>query len=46
MAAAGMVPGDAATSLAELARGKDLAARDLAAGHGDARTIADLLVDH
>jgi hypothetical protein len=25
--------------------GKELAARDLAAGHGDARTIADLLVD-
>jgi hypothetical protein len=45
MAAAGTVPGDASTSLAELVRGEELAARDLAAGHGDARTIADLLVD-
>ncbi len=45
MAAAGTVPGDASTSLAELARGEELAARDLAAGHGDVRTITDLLVD-
>ena len=45
MAAAGTVPGDASTSLAELARGEELAARDLAAGHRDARTITDLLVD-
>ncbi len=36
---------DASTFLRELARGEALAARDLAAGDGDIRTIADLLVD-
>ncbi len=36
---------DASTFLRELARGEALAARDLGAGVGDARTIADLLVD-
>ena len=36
---------DASSFLPELARGEALAARDLAAGEGDIRTIADLLVD-
>jgi G3E family GTPase len=36
---------DASTFLGELARGEELAARNLAAGDGDTRTIADLLVD-
>jgi G3E family GTPase len=36
---------DASTFLRELARGDALAARDLAAGDNDIRTIADLLVD-
>ncbi|MGW4326584.1 GTP-binding protein [Nocardia sp. NPDC004573] len=36
---------DAATFLAEVARGQALAERKLQAGEGDARTIADLLVD-
>ncbi|MFC4375982.1 GTP-binding protein [Nocardia halotolerans] len=36
---------DAATFLAELVRGQGLAERDLEAGEGDSRTIADLLVD-
>jgi G3E family GTPase len=36
---------DASTFLGELARGEALAARHLAAGDGDLRTIADLLVD-
>ncbi|MFI9506725.1 GTP-binding protein [Nocardia sp. NPDC052566] len=36
---------DASTFLGELARGQALAERALAAGEGDARTIADLLVD-
>ncbi len=36
---------DASTFLAELARGEALAARQMAAGDGDARSIADLLVD-
>lgn len=36
---------DASTFLAELARGEALAGRNLAAGDGDVRTIADLLVD-
>ncbi len=36
---------DASTFLRELARGEELAARDLAANDGDVRTIADLLVD-
>lgn len=36
---------DASTFLRELARGEALAARDLGAGVGDVRTIADLLVD-
>jgi G3E family GTPase len=36
---------DASTFLGELARGEALADRDLAAGDGDVRTIADLLVD-
>lgn len=36
---------DASTFLRELARGEALAARHLAAGDGDVRTIADLLVD-
>jgi G3E family GTPase len=36
---------DASTFLRELARGDALAARDLAAGDDDIRTIADLLVD-
>ncbi|BBZ49883.1 GTP-binding protein [Mycobacterium heidelbergense] len=36
---------DASTFLREIARGEALAARDLAAGDGDVRTIADLLVD-
>ena len=36
---------DASTFLRELARGEALAARDLDAGAGDVRTIADLLVD-
>ncbi|MFD6400998.1 GTP-binding protein [Nocardia sp. NPDC060249] len=36
---------DASTFLAELVRGQALAERDLEAGEGDARSIADLLVD-
>jgi G3E family GTPase len=36
---------DASTFLSELARGEALAARALAAGEGDTRSIADLLVD-
>lgn len=36
---------DASTFLRELARGEALRARNLAAGEGDLRTIADLLVD-
>ncbi len=36
---------DASTFVRELARGEALAARDLAAGDGDLRIIADLLVD-
>lgn len=36
---------DASTFLSELARGEALAERALAAGDGDARSIADLLVD-
>lgn len=36
---------DASTFLTELARGEALAERDLAAGEGDARSIADLLTD-
>ncbi|ASW92378.1 GTP-binding protein [Mycobacterium marseillense] len=36
---------DASTFLRELARGEALAARQLAAGDADVRTIADLLVD-
>ncbi|MEE6178788.1 GTP-binding protein [Mycobacterium sp. 050134] len=36
---------DASTFLGELARGEALAARRLAAGDGDSRTIADLLID-
>jgi G3E family GTPase len=36
---------DASTFLGELARGEELAARDLAASDADLRTIADLLVD-
>ena len=36
---------DASTFLGELSRGEALADRDLAAGDGDIRTIADLLVD-
>ncbi|GAB2647398.1 GTP-binding protein [Nocardia goodfellowii] len=36
---------DASTFLAEVVRGEALAARDLAAGAGDERSIADLLVD-
>ncbi|MGW4088479.1 GTP-binding protein [Nocardia sp. NPDC004750] len=36
---------DASTFLAEVARGQALAERSLEAGEGDARTIADLLVD-
>ncbi|MGK2852718.1 MAG: GTP-binding protein [Microbacteriaceae bacterium] len=36
---------DASTFLAELARGEALADRDLSAGEGDARSIADLLTD-
>ncbi|GGK51908.1 GTP-binding protein [Nocardia camponoti] len=36
---------DASTFLAELVRGEALAARNLEAGEGDSRTIADLLVD-
>src|ERR1700761_9052578 len=36
---------DASTFLRELTRGDGLAARDLAAGAGDIRTISDLLVD-
>ncbi|WP_082952901.1 GTP-binding protein [Mycobacterium sp. 852002-10029_SCH5224772] len=36
---------DASAFLRELARGEALAARHLAAGDGDVRTIADLLVD-
>ncbi|MFC6013502.1 GTP-binding protein [Nocardia lasii] len=36
---------DAATFLAELVRGEALAARNLEAGEGDSRSIADLLVD-
>ncbi|MGV9542241.1 GTP-binding protein [Nocardia beijingensis] len=36
---------DASTFLAEVARGQALAERNLEAGDGDARTIADLLVD-
>ncbi|MFI9635622.1 GTP-binding protein [Nocardia sp. NPDC051929] len=36
---------DASTFLAEVARGQALAERNLEAGEGDARTIADLLVD-
>lgn len=36
---------DASTFLAELARGQALAERNLEAGEGDTRTIADLLVD-
>ncbi|MGF2946300.1 GTP-binding protein [Mycobacterium sp. Lab-001] len=36
---------DASTFLRELARGEALADRHLAAGEGDVRTIADLLVD-
>ncbi|WP_278261759.1 GTP-binding protein [Nocardia sp. AG03] len=36
---------DASTFLAELVRGQGLAERELEAGEGDSRTIADLLVD-
>jgi len=36
---------DASTFLAEIARGEALADRNLAAGEGDARSIADLLTD-
>lgn len=36
---------DASTFMTELARGEALADRDLAAGEGDGRSIADLLVD-
>lgn len=36
---------DASTFLAELVKGQALAERELEAGEGDARTIADLLVD-
>ncbi|WP_378734465.1 GTP-binding protein [Nocardia brasiliensis] len=36
---------DASTFLAEVSRGQALAERNLQAGEGDARTIADLLVD-
>ncbi|MET8872979.1 GTP-binding protein [Nocardia sp. NPDC004604] len=36
---------DASTFLAEIARGQALAERNLQAGDGDTRTIADLLVD-
>ncbi|MFG1790238.1 GTP-binding protein [Nocardia sp. NPDC049149] len=36
---------DASTFLAEVAKGQALAERNLQAGEGDARTIADLLVD-
>ncbi|MBF6211171.1 GTP-binding protein [Nocardia puris] len=36
---------DASTFLGEVVRGEALAARDLQAGDGDERTIADLLVD-
>lgn len=36
---------DASTFLAEVVRGQPLAERDLQAGEGDERTIADLLVD-
>ena len=36
---------DASTFLSELVRGEQLAERDLAAGDGDIRSIADLLVD-
>jgi G3E family GTPase len=36
---------DASTFLSELVRGEQLADRDLAAGDGDIRSIADLLVD-
>ncbi|WP_327094237.1 GTP-binding protein [Nocardia vinacea] len=36
---------DASTFLAEVARGEALAQRNLQAGEGDTRTIADLLVD-
>ncbi|NQE65846.1 COBW domain-containing protein [Nocardia gamkensis] len=36
---------DASTFLAEVARGQALSERNLQAGDGDARTIADLLVD-
>ncbi|MGJ6121878.1 GTP-binding protein [Mycolicibacterium sp. Y3] len=36
---------DASTFLTELARGQALAERDMSAGDGDARNIADLLVD-
>lgn len=36
---------DASTFLAEVVRGQALAERDLQAGEGDERTIADLLVD-
>ena len=36
---------DASTFLAEIARGESLADRDLSAGEGDARSIADLLTD-
>ncbi|WP_018603660.1 GTP-binding protein [Mycobacterium sp. 155] len=36
---------DASTFLTELARGEALAAREMTAGPGDARSVADLLVD-
>lgn len=36
---------DASTFLTELARGEALTDRDMAAGDGDARSVADLLVD-
>ncbi|MEE6169067.1 MULTISPECIES: GTP-binding protein [unclassified Mycolicibacterium] len=36
---------DCSTFLAEIARGEALADRDMSAGEGDARNIADLLVD-
>jgi G3E family GTPase len=36
---------DCSTFLAEIARGEALAERDMTAGEGDARNIADLLVD-
>ncbi|MDG4665325.1 GTP-binding protein [Mycobacterium sp. 236(2023)] len=36
---------DASTFLTEIARGEALADRDMSAGEGDARSIADLLVD-